>query len=116
MTDSRSQRPSFLDATRVSDGQTVWLKHVTKTTPEIEIGRYLASNDLSTDPTNHCVPLLDVLQDPRDTEHVILVFPLLRRIDSPLFGSIRECVDFVNQTLEVCIRAGSAESPADRGT
>lgn len=79
----------------------MYLKHINKSSPEVEIGQYLSSDALRDDPRNHCLPVLDVLEDPKDPEHVILVIPWLRRIDSPEPASVRECVDFVNQTLEV---------------
>lgn len=79
----------------------LYLKHVEKTSPEIEIGQYFSSDQLRDDPRNHCLPVLDVLRDPTDPEHVLLVMPWLRRIDSPEPGSVRECVDFIQQTLEV---------------
>ncbi|KAG9019231.1 hypothetical protein FRB90_005062 [Tulasnella sp. 427] len=84
----------------MSDGKTVYLKHVSKSSPEVEIGQYLSSDGLLNDPRNHCLPVLDVLKDPKDPENVILVIPWLRRIDSPEPASVRECVDFVHQTLE----------------
>lgn len=93
-------RESLLDAQRLSDGKTVYLKHVNKTSPEVDIGQYFSSDQLRDDPRNHCLPVLDVLTDPTDPENVILVIPWLRRIDSPQPASVRECVDFVQQTLE----------------
>ncbi|KAG8896484.1 hypothetical protein FRB99_008868 [Tulasnella sp. 403] len=93
--------PHVLDAVRESDRRTVTLKYASKDTPEIEIGQYLmSSDDIKNDPQNHCIPLLDVLRDDSDPEHVILVFPLLRPLHEPPPVSVRECVDFVQQTLE----------------
>lgn len=96
-----TQRRNLLDAVRVADGKTVVLKYVPRSTPEIEIGKYLASEELKNDPHNHAVPLLDVLEDENDPENAILVFPLLRRLDSPPVRSVREALDFVQQSLEV---------------
>lgn len=55
---------------------------------------------MKADPRNHSVPLLEVIPDCL-TENEILVLPVLRRIDFPVLQSIRECVDFVEQTLQV---------------
>lgn len=88
----------MLDAKRISDGTPVFLKAVSKASPEVGIGRYLS---LRNDPRNHAVPILDSLDDPVDPEQVILVMPVLRQIDQPLPASIRECADFLEQTLEV---------------
>lgn len=95
------QVKNCLDATRVADGQVVWLKHVSKSTPELEIGRLLISDACRNDPRNHTTPLLDVLATEDDPTNVILVFPLLRRISDPSPASVRESIDFIRQTLEV---------------
>lgn len=62
------------------------------------------------DVRNHGVPLLDILKGESDPEHAILVFPLLRRLDSPSLGFIRDAVDFVEQSLEVRAPVGSSRS------
>ncbi|KAG8918896.1 hypothetical protein FRC01_001590 [Tulasnella sp. 417] len=90
-----------LDAERVSDGKPVFLKLAPKSSPEINIGRIIASKELLQDPRNRCAPLLDVLDDPVNPEGVILVFPLLRRLDHPMPTTIGEFVPMVQQTLEV---------------
>lgn len=59
------------------------------------------------DPQNHCVPLLDVLIPPNDNpdtdpESRILVMPLLRPFDSPIFDTFGEAVECIRQLFEVC--------------
>ncbi|KAG8954541.1 hypothetical protein FRC03_011438 [Tulasnella sp. 419] len=93
-------RAFLLDAERMSDNKTVILKHTKAETPEIPIGQYLSSPDLQAHPHNHSIPLLDVLKDPSDPEHVFLVFPLLRPITFPRFATVGECLDFMKQMLE----------------
>ncbi|KAG8903695.1 hypothetical protein FRC01_009033 [Tulasnella sp. 417] len=93
-------RPELLDAQRLSDGRTVMLKIAPKDSPEIPIGQYLSSTELQQDPRNHSLPLLEVLHDPSDAHKVILVLPLVRRVDEPPPASIRECCDLIEQTLE----------------
>ncbi|KAG8895380.1 hypothetical protein FRB99_000617 [Tulasnella sp. 403] len=93
-------RATILDAERISDGSTVFLKCAPKESPELEIGRFLCSDELKHDPRNHSAPLLEVLEDERDPEHVIMVMPLLRPVDMPLPASVREYMDFIQQTLE----------------
>ncbi|KAG8926388.1 hypothetical protein FRC01_008928 [Tulasnella sp. 417] len=93
-------RSKNLDAERISDGVPVFLKPVPKSSPEIAIGILLTSDKLRDDSRNHAVPLLDVVEDPTDPDGVILVLPMLRRIDSPLPGSVKECLELVEQTLE----------------
>lgn len=91
-----------LDAIRVKDGKAVWLKHVPRTSPEIEIGKLLSLPGQKC-LQNHTCPLLDVLMSDEDKDHAILVFPVLRPIYKPIPVTIRECVDFVKQTLEVSL-------------
>ncbi|KIO15972.1 hypothetical protein M407DRAFT_34398 [Tulasnella calospora MUT 4182] len=79
-----------MDAQQLSDGKTVYLKHTKKDSPEVEIVQYLSSEELRNDPRNHCQPSLDVLRNEDDPEHVILVIPWLRRIDSPEPASVRD--------------------------
>ena len=77
------------------------LKLVPTSSPEVDIGEYLRSEALGRDPRNHAAPILEMLKDPFEPDHTILVTPLLRRVDQPNPASVRECVDFVEQTLEV---------------
>ncbi|KAG8923630.1 hypothetical protein FRC02_011026 [Tulasnella sp. 418] len=93
-------RPAILDAERIKDGRIVILKQAKANTPEIEIGQYVSSPELRDEESNHCMPLLDVLTNPEEPEHVILVIPLLRHIEIPMPLTVSECVDFVQQALE----------------
>ena len=94
----------MLDAKRLVDDMPVFLKVVLNSSPELEIGAYMSSPGLRNDSRNHCVPYLDVFPDPLSSAHSIIVLPLLHAIDQPLPESIRECVDFIEQTLEVSFR------------
>lgn len=97
------QHPYVNDATRISDGALVLLKQVSVIVHphEVSIGRYLCSDELRSDPDNHCVPLHDVLKDPSEENTVILVMPLLRKCDDPEFDTIGEVVDFIRQLVNV---------------
>lgn len=95
------KKGDVLDAQRLSDGKFVFLKNVLKDSPEVEISRYLQSNGLDKDPHNHAAPVLEYLQNPDEPDHFILVFPLLRSVNSPGFLSVREALDYISQTLEV---------------
>ncbi|KAG8994245.1 hypothetical protein FRB94_010036 [Tulasnella sp. JGI-2019a] len=90
----------LLDATRMRDGVCVNMKRVKVDTNEIKISRFLWSEELRNDPRNHSVPLLDVLYDPADVEHAIIVMPLLRKVDDPYLISVREVMEVMEQTLE----------------
>jgi hypothetical protein len=70
---------------------------------EVEIGRYLSSEHMLRDPTNHCVPIIDHFRDPTDPVIEYIVMPILRPFNDPAFRVIGEVVDFVSQVLEVSI-------------
>ena len=91
------------------------LKLVPTSSPEVEIGEYLRSEALRRDdPRNHAAPILEMLKDPFKENHTILVTPLLRSVDQPDPVSVRECVDFVEQTLEVrCVLSAHGRRVAD---
>jgi hypothetical protein len=69
---------------------------------EADIGTYLTSGALASDPANHCVPIIEVLNVPDVEDRIILVMPLLRNYNKPNFQTIGEAVDFFTQTFEVC--------------
>ena len=53
------------------------------------------------DQHNHCVPVLDSFEDPRDYHLAYIVMPFLRSIDSPPLEVISDVIDIVDQLLEV---------------
>ncbi|KAI0358587.1 hypothetical protein OH77DRAFT_1474343 [Trametes cingulata] len=91
-----------VDAVRLSNGDMVMLKKVQKSVHpyEVAIGQYFSSGPISSDPRNHCCPLYDVLQDPKDDDLQIIVMPLLRRYNNPPFETIGEAVEFFRQVFE----------------
>ncbi|KAK7691435.1 hypothetical protein QCA50_004834 [Cerrena zonata] len=89
-----------IDATRLSDGTRVMLKTVSHFDDEIPIGRLLSRDEVADDPTNHCVPVYQLLQDPIDQSKAIIVMKYLRPFDDPELRTVGEVVDFVAQTLE----------------
>lgn len=103
MVTKSNQHPDVLDATRLSDGVSVMLKRVDRRQhpDEVEITALLSSPPLSSDPRNHCIPLLDVLEVPDNASMRIMVLPLLRRCADPRFDTVGEVVDCLQQILEV---------------
>lgn len=56
------------------------------------------------DPQNHCVPLLKVLTSPSGNPYTrILVMPLLRPFDSPIFDTFGEAIECIRQLFEAGI-------------
>src|SRR6267154_4107419 len=91
-----------MDATRISDVRLVMLKKLLKEEGphELQINKLFSTELLSSDPRNHCVPLLDVIELRDDPP--ILVHPLLRCHYDPRFQTFGEFVTFFAQTCEVC--------------
>ena len=80
---------------------------------EAEIMQYLSSEPLSSDPRNHCVQLLEVLDLPdyKGGSEQVLIMPWLRPFKSPTFDTVGEAVDCFRQLFEV-IRFYSYISPS----
>lgn len=97
------QQNKITDAIRVKDDRHVVLKRVERSpsTQEYEILQYFAEEPRRSDPRNHCVPFLGVLDPLDDAEHIIVVYPVLRAFDDPEFDTIGEGLDFIRQILEV---------------
>lgn len=111
----RTQSADVMDATRTSDGSYVVLK---KTNPldrsrlfgqmnETHIFQKVSSEPLASDPTNHCIRLVEVLRVP-DEESDLIVMPLLVQWDEYPFETIGEAVDFFSQIFEVSVFHGIA--------
>jgi len=96
------KRSQVLDATRISDGETVALKRISrKIHPyEVDISRMFSMEPLASDPRNHCVPIYEVLQVPDDSDIVLLVMPLLRSYNNPRFDTVGEAVEYFRQIIE----------------
>ena len=61
----------------------------------------LSTKELLADPRNHCVPVIDVIDDPDYDAISYMVMPMLRLVDNPPFQYVKEIIDFVDQILEV---------------
>ena len=96
------QNPDVIDATK-QDRTVVAIKWIRNRSFEVEIAKYLSSDELRRDTQNHCVPIIDtfVVPNPAYPDAHFLVMPLLRPFDDPEFGALEEVVDFVDQILAV---------------
>jgi len=92
-----------MDATRISDGKQVMLKRLPfRQGPyELEINKVFSAEPLFSNPRNHCVQLLDVIQLPDDPP--IIVHPLLRPYYNPPLQTYGEFVTFFAQICEVSL-------------
>jgi hypothetical protein len=91
-----------MDATRRRDGKHVMLKKVLPEEGpyELLIAHSFSSPEVSGDPRNHCVPLLDVIELPNANQK-LMVMPFLRPFNSPRFQTFGEFVAFFTQICEV---------------
>ncbi|KAF5388386.1 hypothetical protein D9615_000861 [Tricholomella constricta] len=94
--------PMILDARRRTDGVTVCIKRISPNTVtnEVKIAKYLSTDKMLRDPTNHCVPIWDTFKDPILPQVEYIIMPPLRPYANPEFGVVGEVVDFVTQTIE----------------
>ncbi|KIM51982.1 hypothetical protein SCLCIDRAFT_18292 [Scleroderma citrinum Foug A] len=92
----------LLNATRLSDGALIALKIVrhSNNPEEVEISKFLTSEPLQSDTSNHCVPIYDTVLVPDDDDIVIMVMPLLRKYISPAFHTVGEAIECFRQILE----------------
>ncbi|RDX53006.1 hypothetical protein OH76DRAFT_62200 [Lentinus brumalis] len=93
-------RHHLMDARRLSDGKLVMIKKVVRDSQEVRIATYFSSDALRDDPRNHCVPVLDVLDDLEDPSLSFMVMPFLRRIHDVEFDTVGSIFDCVGQLLE----------------
>lgn len=77
------------------------IKEVGRNDEESRIAQMLSTKKLREDPKNHCVPIIEVIDDPDNDSLSYMIMPLLRIADSPPFQYVKEIVDFVDQILEV---------------
>ncbi|EKM49870.1 uncharacterized protein PHACADRAFT_154503 [Phanerochaete carnosa HHB-10118-sp] len=96
----RIPRSFLIDAERIEDGKLVYIKAVSTGNDEIKIATMLSSPPLNSDIRNHCVPILDIIEDDNDPDVSLIVMPFLRLMDDPPFDTVDDVVDFVDQMLE----------------
>ncbi|KAG6848030.1 hypothetical protein H0H93_004070 [Arthromyces matolae] len=94
------------DATK-RDGSYVVLKIIDGTLQsardELTMVRFLSSPDLSINPRNRCVPILEVIPPMEGSNVSFLVMPLLFDIDRAPFETIGEAVEYFRQLFEVSL-------------
>ncbi|KAG6835590.1 hypothetical protein H0H93_016720 [Arthromyces matolae] len=90
-----------LDATR-TDGSIVVLKRVDTTRPQndLPILQHLSSQEFTSNPRNHCVPIIEVLEPREGSSIAYVVMPLLYDPDHPAFETIGEVLSFWKQMIE----------------
>ncbi|KAI9069043.1 hypothetical protein FKP32DRAFT_1617742 [Trametes sanguinea] len=87
----------IMDATRLSNRELVAIKTFYNGGQEQHIAQFFASIQ---DPRNHCVPIREILPDPKIPQLALMVMPYLRPCNDPEFGTVGDVIEFVDQTLE----------------
>ncbi|KAJ7713712.1 kinase-like domain-containing protein [Mycena olivaceomarginata] len=90
----------IMDATVIADGSFVTMKRIQSPSQELDIAVWFSNEPQRSDPANYCVPILQVLTDPKEEGWAIIVMPLLRAYDKPRFDTIGEAVAFFKQIFE----------------
>jgi serine/threonine protein kinase len=90
-----------IDAKRIKDGISVMIKRVEANSDELAISLMLSSPQLSKDPNNYAVQILDHFGEGDGSNEAFMVMPLLRPFNDPPFSTVGEVVDFVRQMLQV---------------
>ena len=91
-----------MDATRIRNNKQVMLKKVLpeEGPHELYITQLFSSPGLRDDPSNHCVPLLDLIELSQGGGK-LMVMPFLRPFNDPRFQTYGEFVAFFMQICEV---------------
>ncbi|KAJ3528522.1 hypothetical protein NMY22_g9377 [Coprinellus aureogranulatus] len=88
-------------AVHLVKNQWVTIKKVDKSTPneETEVMKLLSNEPLKSNPSNHAVQPIEILQHPTDKDTTFVVLPQLRNYDDPPFETVGEIVGFIRQFL-----------------
>ncbi|KAK7692291.1 hypothetical protein QCA50_003916 [Cerrena zonata] len=92
---------AVIDATRLSDGETVMLKRFSRATNGLEgpITMFLASEPAKSHPKNHSTPIYELFDIPGE-EFSIFVMPVLGRFNAPPFRTVGEVLECFRQIFE----------------
>ncbi|KAF9077759.1 kinase-like domain-containing protein [Rhodocollybia butyracea] len=98
-----------IDALKISDSSMVAIKRVRKTTlkggitatsQEEDICALFSTNEHASQPSNHSIPLLEVLHVPGFEGEDLLVMPWMRKPVDPPFRTVGEGLQFIKEMLE----------------
>ncbi|KAF8916470.1 kinase-like domain-containing protein [Mucidula mucida] len=92
-----SYQACLLDATRYGDGRKVVIKRAKK--PDYAMLRHLNNPELSSDPKNHAIPLLDSFPIPND-DHIFVILPFMQVFCRPQFHCRKEFAEACRQIFE----------------
>lgn len=100
----QSKLGAAMDANRIQDSLPVILKRVlpNEAPHELKLNQLFSSPELSTNPYNHCAPLLGVITLPAPFgSQELIVYPLLCPFNRPQIWTFRKFCAFFTQICEV---------------
>ncbi|KZV99366.1 hypothetical protein EXIGLDRAFT_831503 [Exidia glandulosa HHB12029] len=94
--------PNIMDARREDDSMVAikWIPNQLHTQHELDILRFLASDELRSDPRNHTYPLLDVFYHPTLPTGVFVVSPWLGDLIQYRLRYVNDVADMMLQSFE----------------
>lgn len=100
--DWASKLPWVMDARRPDNSVVAikWIPDAEHTQHELEVMRFLSSDDLRKDPRNRAVPLLDSFPHPTIPDGVFIVMPWLGNLTDIPVEFVNELVDLMLQTFD----------------
>jgi hypothetical protein len=90
-----------IDAKKIKDDVPVMVKRVGVDSDELAISLMLSSPQLSKDPHNYAVQILDHFGEGNGSNEAFMVMLLLRPFNDSPFNTVGEVADFVRQMLQV---------------
>ncbi|KAJ7784860.1 hypothetical protein DFH07DRAFT_708545, partial [Mycena maculata] len=85
-----------------SDERPVMLKrNSTEIHPhEVEISQLFSSDPHDRNPRNHCITILEAVQDTEDADKQLIVMPRFMSFDEPILETVGEVIDCFGQIFE----------------
>ena len=85
-----------VDAIRIADGDAVAIKmrKMSVHPYEVDTTKFHSSEPLASDPRNHCIAVIDVLQSPFDSDREFLVLPQFIQYHDVPFATVGEALAF----------------------
>ncbi|KAJ7127307.1 hypothetical protein C8R43DRAFT_957988 [Mycena crocata] len=98
---NNSKRSALACAVRTKDDVTVILETVRPNSWEHQMGTLFFAPPHADHPRNPCIPIYEVLQNPKHPEYVVLAMPSLYGFDDVPFETVGKVVDCIRQLIEV---------------
>ncbi|KAJ3871501.1 hypothetical protein F5051DRAFT_423278, partial [Lentinula edodes] len=98
--DGQALNNPIMDAICSSDSLMVAIKCFKASSSEVQVGTLFSNDEHASNPSNHCIWILEVFSVPKIVDEVLLVMPWLWEVDSPSFQTIGEILQFTKEMIE----------------